>query len=219
MNLGEMRPRLRRQIGNPTTTEVSDADLTALLNQATEDITSRYRFHKARKLCTFPTVADQDKYDLPSDLLVLMRVADTTNFRKISKAGDRQASSVTSLTSGRPMQYVRYQNYLQLIPPPDGIYGIEIFYQYTPVSMSGDSDSPSIPNTWHAGVVAYAKYLYYTDVGDGPKQALAMEAFKIWISDKPTEIDEETVDIDSGVEIPTLSQSVDKGLDFNHRDD
>jgi len=225
MQFSEMVTSLRVRVGNPTTTDAPDSTLKDILNRSYLDIADRYRFHKVRKRCTFRTVADQSRYDLPNDLLAVLRVSDTTNFVKLEKIGDRQLSSRTSPnTTGKPTQYVRYRSWIELSPIPDlgdGVttgYVMEVWYKYQLPKLINDGDQPELPLSWHEGVVMFGKYKYYEDVADGPKAAAAYEAWKLWVVDKPTEIDDESVDIDSGVEILTLSQNISPRLDFNHSD-
>lgn len=228
MQLLELRTRLRSQVGNPTVVDASDAYLNQLVNDSMKDITGRFRFHKARKRCLFWTVNGQDDYGLPVDCEVVLRLWDTTNRRKLEKIGDRQFSSQTNLpdTTGKPEKYVRYRDYVELYPTPDlgtsadaqDGYAIEVFYKYKQVELAADSDVPGIPDSWHLGIVLYGKYLYYMNQGDVPKQQICMESWKIWLADKPTEIDEESVDIDSGVEVVPLSGPTSARQDFNHAD-
>jgi hypothetical protein len=218
MTISEMRTMLRSRIGSPSTVDVPDAKLTESINIAYKDIADRYRFHKARKRCQFSTIVGQDKYDLPSDVLAVLRVSDETNRKKLTKGGDRTVSSrQQDATQGRPVWYVRYRDYMQLGPVPDGVYLMEVFYKYALADLTdADNQTPGIPSSWHYGIVLMAKYYYYEDQGDSPKAQTAYEAWKLWVADKPTEIDEETVDIDSGVEIPTLDDTLEPRLDFDH---
>lgn len=218
MQLDEMRTMLRARIGNPSTVDVIDPKLNEVINLAMHDISGRYRFHKARKRCTFLTVAGQSAYSLPIDCEVVYRLADITNFKKLEKIGDRQFSTQTDNVNAKPLKYVRYRDFVELVPIPDDVYTIEVFYKYFVVTLANDGDSPGIPASWHYGIVLLAKWYYYTDQADAPKAAMAYEAFKLWVSDKPTEIDEESVDIDSGVDILTLSQQSTPRQDFNHAD-
>lgn len=228
MQLLELRNRLRSQIGNPTTVDVTDQDLNQLLNDSMKDITGRFRFHKARKRCSFWTVNGQGRYGLPVDCESVLRLWDMTNRLKLEKIGDRQFSSQTNLadTVAKPEKYVRYRDYVELYPIPDqgtsaeaqDGYEIEVYYKYKQALLTDNSDVPGIPDSWHLGIVLYAKYLYRMNQDDIPKQQAALEVWKIWVQDKPTEIDEESVDIDSGVDVLTLSQRSSPRQDFNHAD-
>lgn len=218
MRLSEMRTILRSRIGNPTIVDVPDSVLDQELNAAYQDIVDRYRFHKARKRCQFDTVIGQARYDLPSDVLSVFRVKDMTNNVKLTKWGDRQLS-VADVTEAKPTRYVRYRDYIELWPTPDGVYTIEVYYKYAHGKMTADDDQPGLPSVWHEGIMVKAKYNYYMNIAnDQPKAVMAYEGWKLWVQDKPTEIDEESVDIDSGVEVVPLSTPITERLDFDHAD-
>lgn len=104
----------------------------------------------------------------------------------------------------RPRYYVRYRNYLRLIPVPDGEYVIAVYYKAIPRLLAADSDIPVLPEDWHVGIVLRAKWYYFNDSGDLQQFTAADNAFKLWAMDKPTEIEEETADMDSAVERPEL---------------
>ena len=67
-----MNTKLRSAVGNPTTTEIADTDLTTLNNESIEHIQNRYTFLKARRVVTFPTVADESLYEIPSDCVPVL---------------------------------------------------------------------------------------------------------------------------------------------------
>ena len=219
MNLQQMTNLLRGRIGNPTTTDVADSTLQAELNAAYLDIKGRYRFHRARKRCQFQTVIGQARYDLPLDILVVLRVSDETNRVKLEKWGDRHLARRPDNELAKPLRYVRYRDWIELNPTPDGVYTMEVYYKFMDQLLQVGGDVPQLPETWHEGIVVLGKYNYYANVAnEAPKAGMAYEAWKLWVADKPTEIDEESVDIDSGVEILPLSSGIEKGLDFNHAD-
>src|SRR4030065_415393 len=88
MTLLQMRTLLRKMIGNPVTADVADSELTDRLNEAVQELLTKYKFHKGRKLCTFSTIAGTAKYALPTDCYAVKRVRDNTNKRMLIKAGD-----------------------------------------------------------------------------------------------------------------------------------
>jgi hypothetical protein len=219
MNLLDMQNKLRSRIGNPTAIDVPDSVLATELNAAYLDIVDRYRFHRARKRCLFSTVIGQARYDLPTDVLAVLRIRDNTNNRKMEKWGDRQLSSRTDDNLGQPLRYVRYRDWVELNPTPDGVYQMEVFYKFMHEPMIAGTDVPQIPPSWHEGVIVLGKYNYYANVAtDAVKAGIAYEAFTLWVSNKPTEIDEESVDIDSGVEVVPLSGDLTPRLDWDHAD-
>ena len=211
-----LRTRLRKRIGNPTVAAVPDADLTQVINDAYGEIATKYKFHKVRKLCTFDTVVDQQKYGLPTDCYAVLRVRDTTNKIKLEKAGDRTAATDDATASAKPTSYVRQRDWIALYPTPDDIYTMELFYKAKPTDLSADVDYPVLPGAWDEGLLRLARFYYWDSIGDLPKATYAQTLYDKWVSDMPLEFDDEADVIDSGVEIPTLGNSQDKGLDFDH---
>lgn len=208
MDLTTMRTRLRARIGNPDTTDVPDADLTRILNSAYSDIADRFRFHKVRKLCTFPTVGSTTDYGLPTDLLEIIKLRDQTNGRQIRKADYTDEATDTlrldDTFEGQPTHYIRFRNFVRLKPTPDSAYTIEMFYKAGITSLAADADEPILPAPWHEGILKLARHYFYDERGDIPKAQYALAIYNSWLSTKPNEVDEEKKDLDKGVRIPSL---------------
>lgn len=216
MQLSDIRSKLRRKIGNPTTGDVPNADLDEHINDAYRDVATKFKHHKARKLCMFDTVDGTASYGLPSVAGSVFKVWDTTTPGKLSKKGPHwYASIATEHENGQPLYYVRFRQHIILVPTPDGVYTLEIFYTDTITDLTNDSDVPVLPETWTPAIWMLARWYYYDDQGDMPKADKAFDTYRIWLSDKPSEIEEESVDIDSGAELPTLTNQ-DPRLDFDH---
>ena len=213
MTLAELYTKLRKMIGNPDTTEVPNSLLTEHINDAYREIATKYHHHKSRKLCSFPTVADTSKYGLPADCGAVLGVQDQTNNKKLVKAGPRQYLTwdVADVESGAPTQYARLRGFIQLATddggPPDDAYTIMLYYSETITSLSAASDEPVLPVTWDRGILLLARHLYYDEVENAPKALYSYQMFEAWVQNKATDIEEETFDLDSGVELPTLPDS------------
>ncbi len=218
MNFLELKARLRKSVKNPDEADVSEADLGEYINDGYRDLASRYSYHQTRKRCQFTTEVGQVKYQLPSDCAAVLRVSDVTSGRKLTKAGDRNISDRLGITNFAPRGYERYRNYLQLLPTPDAAYVIEVFYIALPCKLVNDTDCPVLPPSWHNGIWMRGKWYFYIDAGDIAQQVAADNAYKLWLADKPSEIEEESVDIDSGVEVPTLGHRSTSSL-FRRFDD
>lgn len=207
MNLLELRAALRRSIKNPGEEDVPLTDITDYINEGYRDLAGRYQYHQTRKRCTFVTVAHQAKYQLPPDLASVLRLRDNTHGRKLRKAGDRLIADLHVPKFERwPHAYTRYRQYVELTPTPaeDG-YVIEVFYIAVPILLALDTDVPVLPETWHRGIVLRARWHYFVDRGDSAQATESLNLFTVWVADKPSEIEEESVDIDSAVEVPELS--------------
>jgi hypothetical protein len=231
-----MQARLLKRLGSPSDSGAPTADdLTYYLNVAYLDILDRFRFHKARQRCRFNTIAGTSRYSIPTEAKAIFRLMNVTRGYKLSKRGDRFLSSnspATDLTNldetvipnippsytwGPPTEYIRYRDYMELSPIPDSVYTMEVFYKYDVPELVDLVDAPAIARSWHHGIVLLATWYYYDEQKDQPKKQDALSTFMEWVSTKPNEIDEESVDIDTAAEVPTLSSS-DPRLDFSHAD-
>lgn len=201
-----MRLTLRTKIGSPTIVDVPDSTLTRLCNAAYREIASKYPFNEVRCIKSFTTTADEPRYTVPDDLAALFRVWDDTNKKKLTKRGVRFLATIPkNVPNGKPTSYVRAKDWIQLYPTPDDDYIIELFYLTDIADMVDDSDEPVLPLAWHDGIVLKARHLYYDERGDIGKAIYAKNEWKDWVSDKPSEIDMEKVDLeDAGVIISTL---------------
>jgi hypothetical protein len=227
MNFAELRSKLRTSIKKPDENDVPETDLGDYINEGYRDLAGRYQYHQTRKRCTFVTVLGESRYQLPPDIASVLRLGDLTHGRKLKKAGDRKiAERMVPIRQFWPRYYIRYRNYVELAPTPDADgYVIEIFYIAIPALLQLDADTPVLPETWHRGIVLRARWHYFVDKGDSAQATEALNMFSVWVSDKPSEIEEESVDIDSAVEVPELSTPLyghrpsrfDDGL-FDYRD-
>lgn len=219
MNLLELRTDLRAAVGNPTVNDVPDDILTDLINKAHRYVATVYPNLNSRVVVTTATVIGQQDYAVPLDCFAVREVWDSTNNTKLVKRGERWAAEHKWLlaTNGRPQSYVRFVNVLQLWPPPDGVYNIDMYYQQTIEDMVADADLPVLPIPWHDGLVLKARWYYYDRYrSDIPKAAASDVSWRMFLQEMPTALDQETVDIDSGVELPTLRRGSNTRRDFDH---
>lgn len=218
MQLSDMRTRLRRMVGSPSTTDASNDDLDEFINSAYRDIAGRYRFHRVRKLCQFNTVDGTERYGLPTDCEAVFRVRDVTNGTKLRKRGDRFAATLEASADeveGKPTDYVVQKDWLLFHPTPDDEYVIEVFYKAGITDLDADTDEPVLPESWAEGILKLARHKFYDDRGDIPKATYTLANYNSWLSTKTIEVDEEKRDIDQGVEIPTLKNASRAGVSFD----
>jgi hypothetical protein len=225
MTLQEMIGSLRSRIGNPLTSEVPDATLTGAVNRAYKEIGTKYPFNETRCITSFETIVDSPRYDVPPDSNLMYRLWDDTNKRKLRKRGVRYMTGLPlNYPTGKPLAYVRVRDWMQLIPTPDAIYTIKVYYLLDLQALSDNADEPVLPFAWHDGIVLKARHIYYDDRGEIGKAIYAMNAWKEWLSDKPTEMDIEKDDMDDiGVVISSLGNEFSSGANrdprFNERFD
>lgn len=221
MILSDMRDLLRKRLGNVTAGDASDTELDRLLNDAMREIMDKYPFHSSRSVTTFPTVIGSKRYTVPTDMASLLKVWNATSRMRVRKADMRfmsQTEDQDTTVTGKPLKYTRELDWIQFYPIPDAVYTISLFYKNTIADLVGDGAIPLIPEAWHKGIILLARYTFYDERQDAGKAGYALNAYKIWLSDKPSEIAEESIDKDEAVEVPTLSRHHRPCLDFDHRD-
>lgn len=223
MNLTTLQTRLRERIGNPDTTDVPDATLTLRLNEAYVDILDKYNFHAAKTTSTSTsTVASDYDYTL-SGIDILIAVRDNTTGVKLTKR-DRvwwdEIAAASVRAEGKPTDYFWDGSTLYLDPIPDDVYQLLIRYRRATTELAAGGDSPVIPTSWHHGIVLLGRAKYYEAIEDGPKYALALQSFNIWVKDKADEIAEELkADYDQAVRLPDLERFAGgPRQDFDHAD-
>jgi len=223
VDLNTLALRLRQSIGNPSASDVTDTTLHTMINDSYREIGDKFRFFKARKLCTFYTVASTSKYALPETSVELMRVYDVTNKQRMTMMSDAEAQTIRedetdSSTYDKPVYYTHYRDWIRLIPVPADVYKLEVYYRTVMTDLVDLTDVPILPEAWHSGILRLARYNYFEFVAnDIPKAISAKNAYKDWLSDKPDEVAEELKHSDRGVIIPTLSEFAGiERLDFDH---
>lgn len=224
MDLSALRTKLRERVGNPDTTDVPDATLTLRVNEALEEILDNYNFH-ANKITnsSTSTVAGTRNYNLPAAADVLISVRDNTNgvkLRKMDRVKYDELDADSVVVNGKPTSYFRDGNVVYLDPPPDGVYTLRFRYRSATTALSLDADTPSIPLSWHMGIVLLGRYKYWEVLEDGPKMSLSKQTFNDWAESKTDEIAEETKhDYDNAVRLPDLERfNGGPARDFDYED-
>jgi hypothetical protein len=212
----ELLARLRILVGNPTTANVPDSTLTDYLNKAYTQIATRWRFHATRVRTQFNTTINTASYALSASDIELFHVWNRTTNRRLQKISQldlfRFDESTSHATTGEPRYYMRDGNNILLFPTPDAVYSMERYTQQTPALLSGGSDVPAIPATWHELIAFWARWMFWDTFGDLGKAQQAYNAIGVWMQSKPNEFDSEDAGYIHGVEIPELSTPVRRGV-------
>jgi hypothetical protein len=198
-------------IGNPTTAAVTDSTLNEAINDAVVEISDEFNFQKVKRIGTFSTVIGTDKYQLiTSNVVAILHLWDETNKRRIRKRAVNTFAEIGGQPTrrGKPLWYIRQEDYTILVPVPDGVYSISYFAKTTAAALVNDTDEPSLPPAWHIGAVRLARHIYWDSVGDVPRAQYAFNNYRLWIQRKPSEEAEESLDEETGVELPTLNQII-----------
>lgn len=218
MNFLTMQTRLRERIGNPTTQDVSAATLAVRLNEAYEIIWDRYRFHANRaRNVSVVTVAGTDTYTLPVTGDVVRSVRDTTNRIRLKKLMQREWESRDhSSGTGKPVSYYIEDGILGIDPKPDGAYSLDIEQRKIYVALASDNDVPTIPASWHLGIVILARYQHWEVTGNWQMTQAALAIWNNWVESKSDEVAEEIFADSSFNFQPEGLENSTRRLDFDH---
>lgn len=218
MTLSDARTRLRARVGNPDTTSVPNSELTEVLNDARQEVADKFRFHATRGFADVTTVAGTLAYNLPTTFTTLLSVQNYDSRRPLrSVSADRRSGLLAQYTdNGVPRWFYRNGATVELIPRPQSAHTVRLYGKIDLTAMSADGDAFGTPSTWDRGIILLARSIYYSNRQDYSKSQYALNEFKIWVSDKPDEVDEESAVAGASVEIPDLGGWNSPEYDFDH---
>jgi hypothetical protein len=166
MNVGEIQTRVKRAFGDESGVQLTDDDLIRYINDGCRAFVLQNE-DLLQTVGTNSSVANQNTYALPVDLLILKSVmfqgpGDTSFFNLKAMSFNEFNEYIdgwdgTSLYSGTPMAYMRYGDNITLFPTPtvSGTNNIKIYYNRKPVDVVTNVDIPDIPVLYHEVLVKY----------------------------------------------------------------
>ncbi len=177
MNLGQLRTTLRNLLNEPVAGFWSDAQLNSYLSLGASRVNSLIVAMRQEWFTigvTFNTVvyvpnSVSNVYNLPGDIMEIRRlelIQDPTNpetsrvkideikFPRTEAGGDWLFTS-----TGQPVRYIRKNQTIELLPPPDAVYLLRLFYTQRPLDITNDTMVPTTPVDFHDMIVFYAGML------------------------------------------------------------
>lgn len=126
------------------------------LNDALWKIARRVRIPQLQSTSTIAVVAGTASYALPTDLVRLVSLRNTTDADPLT---DIAINAVDDLPAarGKPTSFAVYGAQMLLYPTPDRVYPLELRYEKDSVEMSSDSDVPQLPDAYSDALVTYAR--------------------------------------------------------------
>jgi hypothetical protein len=166
MNVSEIMNRVKRQFGDESGVQITNEDLIRWINDGQRQIvqTNESLLETSAKAST---VADQQEYNLPTNLLILRTVMfKGSSERSYTKLEGFSWSDFNMQVDGwsenqdarsRPTIYTVYGDQILLYPIPDSSVtdAIKIYYNRLPVEVALDTDVPEIPTLYHEALVKY----------------------------------------------------------------
>lgn len=216
MNLAEIEIMIRARVNNPTETDQPKSVLYECANLAYHDLCDRFHFREVRGRLRFETNTTNNIYALPASWyeIIRARYADSDDRGgRLEKAGPNVTFDIDSgAVAGRPTHYALWGHEIQLYPPPDAVYAIELFAKFQPPKLVSPGDVPMLPVSWHYGIVLLGRWYYWDGAGvmNAAAAQTALTSFGVWAAARPQPTLKELDDVEQAVEVPTLGRWSDR---------
>jgi hypothetical protein len=115
----------------------------------------RFSFHELDTSTTFVTVAAERNYTLPTDIWFILSLRDNTNSRKLKMTHWSEFDRIT-YTTGQPVRYAHFSNYVELDPTPDAAYTIQVRYRFRPSDEASGTAFVNLGTEWEEVIVNMA---------------------------------------------------------------
>lgn len=157
MNLAEIKTAVKRQFGDESGAQITEADITRWANDAVRDIVRKVELTNQHQETA--AVGGDGSYELPSNFMYIARV--TYNNRLIREKKmqdlDLESNNIDGTSSGEPVSYYIWNSTLYLYPAPasSGTGNLDIWYVSQPTTLADDNAIPEIPAYMHEDIVRY----------------------------------------------------------------
>lgn len=154
-----------------------DATLTRIVNRALRNLTAERDWPWNQAVETLTTAADTQNYAPNAAWQKTLRLRYENRDLKLYQA--REAAQFDDVT-GAPVGYFIERDNIFLLPTPDGVYSVEHVYSATETALSGDSDTPALPDRYVDWLVSIALVQVATRIRDMDLYALADRERRRW---------------------------------------
>lgn len=166
MTLSELRTLVLSYLDDPDAGYFTNTQTLAWINDAQKEVQKligqAFEGYFIKCVETV-TVLNQREYQLPTDCKRVHRLElilsgtsitsyDMRRMRKIS----RNQQDFAPKNTGTPQYYFFQGNYIVLVPCPDNVWTMRLYYEYVLPDLVNDSDSPDLPDQYHEMVALYA---------------------------------------------------------------
>lgn len=161
MNVSDIKTRVKRQFGDESAVQITDADIYRWITDGQVEIVKQNE-SLLQVVSTSSSVAAQPGYALPSDLMILKTILyDSNRLKGLSLQQFEEYIDGWQNTNiygvGTPVVYMVFASTITLFPTPDTSLtnGIKIYYCKKPLAVTADIDPISLPDTYHPAIVDY----------------------------------------------------------------
>lgn len=128
-------------------------------------------FEGIKEVATASTVASQREYDLPTDLMSIVGVADLTNKYRLIKKSWANMQLMDREVEGPPRYYARRRRVMYLWPTPDSIYSLEINYLEEICPMIEATDRTVLPQAYDPWIIHLSRMIAWGALGNNETSA------------------------------------------------
>lgn len=153
----ELITAVRDEVSEPVEGFVSNVEVKRWLNRANHDCVEAAGIESTTSQ-SISTIDGTEQYTLSSDAglveqVELVDASDTTLFTILRPLSIEQRD-----TDGRgePLGYYVVENKLVVVPVPDGVYTLRVWYTRAGVTLTADTDVPIIPARYHDLLTLFA---------------------------------------------------------------
>ena len=161
MTVDEIRA-LVRQTTMVDSGDLSDAQLLLWINEAIMDVSMRYDWPWLQGNDTFATVASTRAYalsDLSDELQEILYVIRTDDDQPLHPISMQAAYTRwgDDFPDGTPKWFFIHEEDFNLVPVPDAIETIKVYYVKPPTELTQATDEPAWITTFHSVVVPFVE--------------------------------------------------------------
>lgn len=156
MLVSEIATRVKRQFGDEAGAQIKDEDFIRWVNDAMREIAVNNDLLQV--VASTPTVANQDQYDLPTNILTLRSVRYSgSKLKFLSPEESADLIGSDSTTQGTPTHYSIFARKIDLYPAPDksGTSDLQLYYTRQPNPVTAVADEPELPLQYHNRIAEY----------------------------------------------------------------
>jgi len=154
-----------------------DATLTRVVNRALRALSAEADWPWNQATEDLTTAADTQAYTPDAAWQKTLRLRYEN--RDLLEYQSREAAQWATDT-GRPAGYFIELDQIHIVPTPDGVYTIEHVFSSTETALSGDSDTPALPDRYIDWLVAICLVQVATRIRDMDLYSLADRERRRW---------------------------------------
>jgi hypothetical protein len=175
--LADVSAYVKRQFGDESGVQITDADITRWVNQAQTEIVNKNPIIQATGVTN--TVVGTQTYDIPPDMIQLESIfvdgmiMEQSNFETIRAQLGNDAN-----TQGNPQYWYVWANKIYLWPTPSQVWKLETNYSKMPNRVSSSADVLGVPDRYFDRVCEYAMAKAYELDEDWSAHAVQKQSFE-----------------------------------------